>query len=214
MAKIRSQDHLQDALDRDFGWRVKEILNLKTSISRNKSLSQGTLVRASIALLYAHWEGFVKSGSIAYAEYVSTRGLRFDELKPCFIVLGLRGRLETLAESKKAVATAEALGFIQNKLRDSAKFNLEKAIDTESNLSSAVFSNIIKSIGLEDDHYSSFYNLIDESLLKRRNKVAHGEYLDLNASEWGDLADVVVGLMRAFKNDIENAATLGSYRAA
>lgn len=213
MAKIRSQDHLQDALDRELGWRIKEILNLKTSIGSAKSLSQATLVRASIALLYAHWEGFIKAASISYAEYVSTRGLRFEDLKPCFIILGLRGRLDTLAASKQALASAEALGFIQKRLGDNASFNLESAIDTESNLSSSVFQNILRSIGLNDDHYSPYYNLIDESLLKRRNKVAHGEYLDLNAREWRDIADTVVSLMRAFKTDIQNAAILASYRA-
>lgn len=214
MAKIRSQDHLQDALDRELGWRVKEILNLKTSIRSATSLSQATLIRASIALLYAHWEGFIKAASISYAEYVSTRGLRFADLKPCFIILGLRSKLVMLAMSKQALASSEALGFIQNRLGDSASFNLETAIDTESNLSSAVFRNILISIGLSDDYYSSYYKLIDESLLKRRNKVAHGEYLDLNAQEWRDIADTVVSLMRAFKTDIQNAAILASYRAA
>ncbi|MFP5433082.1 MAG: MAE_28990/MAE_18760 family HEPN-like nuclease, partial [Alphaproteobacteria bacterium] len=123
------------------------------------------------------------------------------------------GRLDTLAASKQALASAEALGFIQKRLGDNASFNLENAIDTESNLSSSVFQNILRSIGLNDDHYSPYYNLIDESLLKRRNKVAHGEYLDLNAREWRDIADTVVSLMRAFKTDIQNAAILASYRA-
>lgn len=213
MAKIRSQDQLQDALDKALGWRVKEILNLKTSVRAASSLPQATLVRAGIALLYAHWEGFIKGASTAYAEYVSTRGLRFDELKACFIILGLKGRLETLAASRQASASADVLEFIQSRLQKNASFNLENAIDTESNLSSTVFQNITNAIGISDGHYSSYYNLIDESLLERRNKIAHGEYLDMNAAEWRDMADTVVGLMRAFKADIENAASLGSYRA-
>jgi len=166
-----------------------------------------------VALLYAHWEGFIKAASNAYTEYVSTRGLKFCELKPCFIVLGLRGRLETLAVSRQAESSAEVLEFIQNRLGQNATFNLDNAIDTESNLSSLVFRNITKAIGLSDSHYSSYYNLIDESLLGRRNKIAHGEYVDLNAKEWRDMADTIVGLIRTFKTDIQNAATLASYKA-
>ncbi|WP_188064237.1 MAE_28990/MAE_18760 family HEPN-like nuclease [Sphingobium sp. KCTC 72723] len=213
MAKIRSLDQLQDTLDGELGWRIKEVLNLKMSISGTKSLAQSTLIRAGIALLYAHWEGFIKSASLSYAEYVSTRGLKFEDLKPCFIVLGLRGRLELLAVNRKNAPSVEALHFVQSKLSENAIFNLSNAINTESNLSSSVFENISGSIGIDTSGYSSYYNLIDESLLKRRNKVAHGEYLDINAIEWKDLADTIIQLMRSYKTDIQNAATLGSFKA-
>lgn len=214
MSKIRSQDQLQDALDTELGWRVKEVLTLKLRIRAANSLPQATLIRAGIALLYAHWEGFIKAASLAYAEYVATRGLRFEELRPCFVVLGLRGRLQVLSASKKASASAEALDFIQKRLGRTASFNPETAIDTESNLSSKVFENILNSIGLDESYYAPFYNLIDESLLKRRNKVAHGEYLDLEVKDWAGLADTIVMLLRAFKTDVQNAATLGAYKVA
>jgi hypothetical protein len=212
MAKIRTLDQLQDKLDSELGWRVKEILSLRTSIVSAKSLSQATMIRAGIALLYAHWEGFIKSSSVAYAEYVSTRGLKFKELIPCFVVLGLRGNLDLLGASKKALASQEALSFIQTKLSETATFNLTTAIDTESNLSSTVFENISYSIGIETSLYSSYYNLIDTSLLKRRNKIAHGEYLDINAAEWKSLSENVLNLLRSYKTDIQNAATLAVYK--
>lgn len=213
MAKIRTQDQLQDALDRDLGWRLKEILNLKTGIVRSKGLPQTTFVRAGVALLYAHWEGFIKTAATCYAEYVSTRGLLFRDLKPCFIVLGLRGRLEMLGTSRQTSTSLEVLDFIQNKMNQNAAFNLDKAIDTESNLGSNVLRNILNSLGFDENHYSSYYHLIDESLVRRRNRVAHGEYVDLSPEDWRNLADTIVSLMRAFKTDIQNGATLASYRA-
>lgn len=213
MAKIRSQEHLQDALDQDLGWRIKEILTLKTSIGSARSIPQATLVRASVTLLYAHWEGFIKLASTSYAEYVSTRGLKFNELQPCFAVLGLKSKLSLLAVSQKPNISLETLDFILTSMHKNASFSIDNAINTESNLSSIVFKNITTAIGLSDSSYSSYYNLIDESLLGRRNKIAHGEYLDINAKEWRDLADTIVGLMRNYKTDIQNAATLAAYKA-
>jgi len=56
------------------------------------------------------------------------------------------------------------------------------------------------------------FNLIDESLLKRRNNIAHGEYLDLGAEDFLTLVDDVTMLMRSYKNDVSNAASTRSYR--
>lgn len=212
--KIRTLDHLQDALDLELGWRVKEILDLRTGVTNAKSLAQATLIRAGIALLYAHWEGFIKASSISYAEYVSTRGLRFNDLIPCFVVLGLRGKLDLLGATRKSIISREVLDFIQNQMSKKATFNLSSAIDTESNLSSIVFENISHSIGIDTSAYSPYYNLIDKSLLTRRNKVAHGEYLDINAAEWKALSEKVLDLLRWYKTDIQNAASLAAYKVA
>lgn len=89
---------------------------------------------------------------------------------------------------------------------------LDSAIRTESNLSSAVFENICNSVGIDHKLYETKYNLIDESLLNRRNRIAHGEYVGLTADDYRNLADEVITLLRNFKTDIENAATLGKYK--
>jgi len=89
---------------------------------------------------------------------------------------------------------------------------MSSAIDTESNLTSKVFGNIAASLGISVDSYETKFNLIDESLVARRNKVAHGEFLDLGGREFGELVDEILLLMRGYKTDLENAATLKSYK--
>jgi hypothetical protein len=74
-----------------------------------------------------------------------------------------------------------------------------------------VFENIASSIGIKIQPYESRFKLMDESLLSRRNKIAHGEYLDLDADSWRDLADEVISLMRDFKTDMENAASTSAF---
>ncbi len=91
---------------------------------------------------------------------------------------------------------------------------LSSAIDTKSNLNSDIFENIAMSIGVPVTQYDAYYKLIDESLPARRNKIAHGEYLDLNADDFRGLSDEVIKLLRMYKTDIENLASESAFKAA
>ena len=62
------------------------------------------------------------------------------------------------------------------------------------------------SVGIDPAPYEARYNLIDESLLRRRNEIAHGEFLDVDAGDYRTLADEVLLMMRLYKTDIENGA--------
>ena len=106
----------------------------------------------------------------------------------------------------------QAIEFVISALGDKARLNMESAISTESNLGSTVFENIATAIGIDPQPYEAKYKLVDESLLKRRNHIAHGEYIDLDPQDCRTLGDEVISLLRAFKTDIENAAALGCFR--
>jgi hypothetical protein len=211
MTKIRNLNQLQTILDEEFSWRLKEIANLKLAIRQQNTLSEKTLVRAGITLLYAHWEGFVKSAAQAYLDFVNTQGHRYEELTDCFVVLGVKKRLGELVEAKKSAIHIAAIDFIRTAMGGRAELRVKSAIDTQSNLNSAAFANIAATIGLETAAYEPRFHLIDESLLARRNRIAHGEYLDLDVDGWRNLADEVIFLMRQVKNDIENSASLSRF---
>ncbi|MEH6721680.1 MAG: MAE_28990/MAE_18760 family HEPN-like nuclease [Aurantimonas endophytica] len=213
MAKIKTLSAFQDAIDADFAWRIKEISNLKTEVSGSSSIAKTTLIRAGIALLYAHWEGFIKASSSHYLSYITGQSLTYSELKSCFVFLGLRAHLNRLSEAGGSRGGAEALDFIRSQMNERARVSHPKSINTQSNLSSKVFDNIASSIGIRVDYYEARFNLIDESLLARRNKIAHGEFLDISADEWRALADEVLVMLRTFKTDLENAAALDDFRA-
>lgn len=212
MSKLRTLTQLQDALDKEMSWRRKEIIGLKLSVRDAGSLTEATLVRAGVALLYAHWEGFIKNAALMYLNYVNCQRLTYKELKSCFVVFGMKGQLNTLTESRKAKASVSAIDFIFDKLDSRANIVLASAIDTESNLSSKVFDNILASIGFLSSYYEARYKLIDESLVDRRNKIAHGEFLDINAEDWRKLADEMISIMNNFKTDIENAASSALFK--
>ena len=212
MKKLQTPLLLQGFLDDDFSWRLKEIADVKILAKQAISFRQRTLIRAGVPLLYAHWEGFVKNSSLAYLNFVSCQGLSYRELETCFVVFGVKRALAGLTSSRKSQLNIEAAEFFRSRMDDHAILHLGHAVDTESNLKSDVFENIILSLGIDPAQYEPRYNLIDESLLKRRNSIAHGEYVDLDCEEYRGLADEVLQMMRWYKTDIENAAALENYK--
>lgn len=212
MSKIRTIDQLQTILDGEFSWRLKEIATLKIIVRSSDNLSRSTAVRASIPLLYGHWEGFIKNSSTHYLDYVNGQSLTYRELKSCFIVFGVKRKINDLVSSNSSSVSIATLEFLRDELDEKAKLKIESAIRTEANLSSKVFANIAKSIGIDTQGYESRYHLIDESLLNRRNHIAHGEYLDVDSEGFRELADEILYLLRSYKTDIENAVSLKEYK--
>lgn len=212
MSKIKTPSQLQDSLDKGFSWRLKEIADLKVAVKQKTSLAQATLIRAGVPLLYAHWEGFVKQASEDYLNFVSCQRLSYGDLKSCFVVFGAKKHLATITKSQRTSINIEVVDFFRCCATMRADLVLSSAIDTKSNLNSAIFENIALSIGITLSSYDAYYKLIDESLLARRNKIAHGEYLDLDSETFRELADEVINLLRMYKTDIENLAMVGAFK--
>ena len=205
MTKIRTAVQLQDLLDDEFSWRLKEIHDIRSASKTSSFDSRKTLIRAGIALLYAHWEGFVKAGAEAYVNYISCKGLQPSELRSCFVALALKKHLHKFTSSNRSAASISALDAILSEVDKPVRLPISNSIDTQSNMSSVVFKDIAGWIGLDPGRYSTKFHLLDESLLKRRNRIAHGNYLELDEADFDKLVDQVVQLLRWFKTDIENA---------
>lgn len=186
---------------------------MKITVKGNSSLGQTTVIRAGVPLLYAHWEGFVKQASQDYLNFVSCQRLNYGDLAACFVVFGAKKHLTSITASRKTSINIEAVDFFRRCASERADLVLSNAIDTKSNLNSDIFENIAMSIGVPVRPYDSYYNLIDVSLLARRNKIAHGEYLDLRVEDFRGLSDDVVKLLRMYKTDVENLASVSAFRA-
>jgi hypothetical protein len=211
MAKVRNSNDLFNELDSDFSWRLKEIADIKTSIKLSDLSKAKTLTRAGVALLYAHWEGFVKNAASKYLEFVSNQGLRYEQLQSCFVAIGFKQEIELVTSSKKYIKNGQAIEIIRSRMSLVANFKNEDIIYAESNLNSDVFEKIMTTIGLNCTWYETKYNLIDSILLKRRNNIAHGDYLLVDFHVYAELHDEVIILLRAVKADIENAALMKRY---
>ena len=94
-AKIRTLTQLQEVLDADMGWRIKEISTFKLAAKADRA-NQKVFVRAGVALVYAHWEGFVKNPRRGVSKLRGQSGPRDRDLKSCFSIFGLKGKLVLL----------------------------------------------------------------------------------------------------------------------
>lgn len=209
--KLRTASAAQDRIDAEFAWRLKEIADLKLQARAAVGDRRKTLIRSGVPLLYAHWEGFVKASSQYFINYVSHQSVKYGELAPCFVVRSLREHISNLSGTGSYAQTVAGVSHLLSSLNQPSELSSNSPVQTFSNLNSDRFIELTCSIGIDITPYSAKWNLIDVSLLKRRNMIAHGEYLDIDAEDFGDLSDEVIGLLRQFKNDLENAITLKKY---
>lgn len=209
---MRTVEDLIEAVSHDLVWRKKELTELKVLVDGNGGkVKQRVLIRAAIALLYAHWEGFVKKASGYYLKYVALQRANLDQLQTNFLVLSARS----------AAAEASGNGGFKNGM-DLAEFYLNcagkranvphrKIIDTRSNLGSGVLREILVLLGLDDSGFATRMQFIDGKLVNPRNHVAHGEDLHITPEEYQELHESVMALIEEFRNKVENAAATKRY---
>ena len=215
MMKIRTIEQLQQHLDDDLAWRKKELTVIKSLVTTRASSAEmvNCYIRSGIALLYAHWEGFIKAASVAYLTYVAAQRLTYSDLTNNFVAIAAKRLLNEAGLSNKVTVYAKVAEFFISGLAE--RCSLPTEIETKSNLSSEVLREITYTLGLDYREYEIKAKLIDEKLLKNRNEVAHGQYLLIDKELFIDLHIEIVNLLDLFSNQVSNAASTKSYiRAA
>lgn len=203
---------LQNNLDEDLAWRIKELSLLESQIPNTPNPLQDAMIRAGTAILYAHWEGFVKYAAENYLNYVSLKKLRHDQLESCFVALCLKKKINEMDNTNKFDLQTAAVDFMLQQLNERANIPYEGIIQTKSNLNFMVFCEICKVIGIDTTKYQRRETLIDKQLLLSRNTIAHGKYLSMNFNEYQKLYDTVIAMMRDIKDDILNAAATEKFK--
>lgn len=213
MKKIRTAYELQNVLDGEMSWRIKEIADIRSATKIARAGSEATLRRAGIALLYAHWEGFIKATARAYVTYVAGQRLRHSELRHCFVAMSLRVQIGDLASIRTARPVIAALEAILGTQDDRANFTGGLFGKKLGNLNSETFINVAHWVGLDVERYSTKWHFIDDRLLGRRNAIAHGrsDGLELDREGFDELVNGVLELLRWFKTDIENAVSTRAF---
>lgn len=202
--KLKTAEQLSDRLSRDLAWRKKELSEVK-SLIETKSFSDSkhkALVRSGICLLYAHWEGFIRLAANSYLEYVRVQKLRYKELTSNFLALAMKEKLKEVKKTNKPSLYIPVCDFFLDELNQRCLLPKE-AISTASNLSSEIFQEITRTLGINFSTYSTKSVLIDTKLLKTRNEIAHGEYSIFDREEYVELHTEVIILLDLFRTDIE-----------
>lgn len=204
---IRTQDDLIVQVDQQLIWRRKELTEIRTLIQEchMDCSRQRTLIRAGVALLYAHWEGFIKISGTYLLEYISEQRCIHADLNPNILSIILRKHINTAMHSKKASVTGELVDYFCTKMQTRARISTKDVIDTGSNLSSSVLNEILWLLGLDKTDYAAKKMLIDEKLVNQRNHIAHGEPLDITVDDYLELYDEVQTLLDIFRTQVQNA---------
>jgi len=213
---IRTLEQLSDALSTAIVWRKKELTALKIMIE-GKSLRvdrRTALLRGAVALLYAHWEGFVKSASRFYLEYVYYQRLTHKQLSDNFMAICIRGLLNKAGQSNKIGQHLDVVDFFSRRMDERSNLPYKDGVSTKSNLSSQVFKEIIDTLGLDYSQFETKETLVDELLLKNRNTIAHGEYLLLTQEAYIEIHEQVLNMIERYRTQVENAAALKKYLAS
>lgn len=214
--KVRTESQLCDVIDQDLIWRKKELTQLKFLLesAAGRGDRESTLLRGAVTLLYAHWEGFVKFAALAYLEYVAAQRLRLDELAPAFLALAARPILSAATGAKRIRSHIEVVTFFRSGLSEKSSIPYKDGITAKANLSSEVLREIVETLGLDFTPFETKANLIDETLLRSRNTVAHGEYLLITPDRYERLSRDVLVMMENFRTQVQNAAALQRFKAA
>jgi len=144
--------------------------------------------------------------------------LSYQKLAPHFLALALRSAIKGVAATNDASRHIDFSQFLVSGLDGRSKIDWKNAVDTESNLSSTVFRNIVTQLGFDYlSKYETKQRLLD-SLLKKRNEAAHGEHLlTLTRADFEEPYIALVGgeheegLMESFVDQIRTAAKLRAF---
>lgn len=212
--KIRTLDDLQNMIDTEMGWRKRELSALKANINSSRLFAKDTALRSGIAILYAHWEGAIKSIAYYYLVYVSSLKISYSQLKPNFLAITLKNEMNIFNSTNKNSLHTEIVGKIYCLNDQNSNIPTEGIITTGSNLNSTIFKEIMSTIGLNTELYEQSYNLIDEVLLNMRNHIAHGERLEsisLDEIRYNEIHEKIFNLIDCFAIQVSNAAFLKEY---
>jgi len=213
---MRTSEELTDRLGEERIWRLKEITAVSTLASRGNlpAVEAEFYCRAGAAIFYAHWEGYVKRAATYYLKFLSMQRLSISEMQDFVLCLYMRQKLGSAGQIR-----SDQLIELSNKLRDDQdyrpKIQWKDRVFTESNLSSSVLRKICDQLGFDYTNiFSSQEDSIDSLILKHRNAIAHGDKGEVDVNTLQLMATSVTALITSFRDAIENAATLRSFKKA
>lgn len=214
MSKPYTESEFSAQITTDRNWRIKEVSDLKLAIKRGDDSMRKVLLRALVAICYAHWEGYIKFASRKYFEHIALRKFQYETLDRQFLRNYFLPRLAALSTSKTGIADRCALidDILENSGRRFTHVN-DDLVNTKANLNFDVFSDICLICGVSLDSLKDWTTFIDVILLKRRNSIAHGEDTLIAFGELDEIIESTIGLMRMFGNELENQVFLQKYKS-
>ena len=214
MSKPYTEQDLSDIFDEDMIWRRKELSDMKAAIKVADAPSKAVLLRALIAMSYAHWEGYVRTCANRYFEHFTLRKKPFSEFERQIYVNTFLVRLDALQQKRVGLeARCKLINDILDGTGERFGYVNPTLIDTKSNLNTDVIKDICLICAVDSTHFESSRTFIDILVLKRRNAIAHGQQEYIQQDGIDDLVASILALMTHFRNLLENKVYQKQYAA-
>ncbi|MES3042886.1 MAE_28990/MAE_18760 family HEPN-like nuclease [Sphingomonas faeni] len=202
---------LTERLQSDITWRIIELSEIVRACGEASGTRQSALLRASIPVLYAHWEGYFVHAANSYLNFVGDKRILLGDLRNEFWALTIRKRYRAQQVAGSIQFNRFLLDIRSEGDRLFKKGNFER-INGASNLKVEVLQFCCICLGINSDCFLEYYDFIDKDLLDSRNHIAHGSSLKFAPERIGIFRDKVVELMRITQTEIENAVATESYK--
>lgn len=205
---------IDQVLERDLKWREAELASLKkhAALSVPNSVERSSLLRALLAMLYAHYEGFTKFCWETLLDHIQSEGVSRSQLTKPFAMLSLEGEFKSLRGNTSSDYLWDfAASRFNAALERSARFEEGCRPSTESNLWPNVYEREAQKMELScvimDGHRQTL-----KSLVSRRNDIAHGkENMLRDLDEYQKFEEAVVSVMHELALSVLSSAEEKSY---
>jgi len=172
---------LEENLTKDIIWRKQELVNLQNEINTKIQINNqevSFLIRGAVALLYAHWEGSVKSQLTSYIKFLNVlikeQHLTLEQYDDEILDLIFQPTIKLLGQNTKEKRLKGITKFKQVYLdKNILQISAKDVVNTKSNLSFEVLMELFNLFNIST--VNSINKTFIETLLKDRNAIAHGE---------------------------------------
>lgn len=173
----------ESLLENDLKWREAELASLKrlAIINIGNEITYRAILRASWAMLYAHFEGFTKFCWDLLLDHVQDKNISIQYLNEKFKVLALE---KPLQKFRADLSVGSVLNFYEMELptllTTVAVFNEKFRPNPDSNLWPNVFTRECSRIGIDTEHLYEQHPRL-KALVSRRNEIAHGKSMTIES---------------------------------
>jgi hypothetical protein len=204
-----------ETLEGDLRWREAELASLKriTIINADNEGIYRCMLRASWALLYAHYEGFTKFCWELLLDQVEGKKVVIEELREDFLVLALEKKFRKLRGNlNSAVLWKFFRDDLPQDLHDEAVFDPDCRLETESNLWPNVFERECAKVGIVSKTLQASRARFNV-LVSRRNDIAHGKNMTIKSvEEYTDYEKAVLLVMHELALQVLDILENQSYK--
>jgi hypothetical protein len=162
-----------DQISGDLSWRESELGSLKILLSRPDITKpqREVLLRASWAMLYAHYEGFVKTSLTVFYEEAKKRVAGCGHLPKETRISALVSIISRIRSLPAGEFLEEIEGFEKKYYTTSPEF---REVETKSNLWPNLLVDLLKEADIENEIVEVHRHKL-KTLVARRNQIAHGK---------------------------------------